>query len=98
MSLNATLNATIALIEGRTETAKEILRSPNSDVTNVPEVIGRLHRAVKRAAAKEIRQALLQTLKLQADTPQSIEEEDAFYKGVNAVEAVLETHAESLEV
>lgn len=96
MSLNAALNATIALIEGRTDIAKDILRSPSSDVRNVPEVIARLNRAVDRAAAKAIRNALMQTLAVQWKAGHG-EAEVAFYTGMKAVEDVLEAAVERLE-
>ncbi len=93
MSLNAALNATVALIEGRTDIAKEILRSPVSDVKNVPEIMARLDRAVNVAAARALRNALVRTLAVQPDSKKmskEVSKEEAFYLGVKAVEDVLD--------
>jgi hypothetical protein len=65
MSLNAALNATVALIEGRTDIAKDILRAPSSDVKDVPGIMARLNRSVDRAAAKAMRNALVASLTVQ---------------------------------
>jgi hypothetical protein len=98
------LNATVALIEGRTELAKEILRGPGSDVRNVPEILARLDRAVNGVAAKTLRAALLRSLSAQPDPRRSGVEldeysmyEQGFYTGVARVEAILEDIASSLE-
>ena len=106
MSLNAALNATVALIEGRIDTAREILRDPGSDVKNVPEILARLDRAVDRVAAKTLRVALTRSLAAQPRPPSTSDEEgsvtynfyvEGFYTGVAAVEAILEDIASSLE-
>ena len=65
MSMNRAINATIALIEGRTDIAKEVFRDPTSDVKNVPEVLARLEVVVNKAAAKAIRNGLVRALALQ---------------------------------
>ena len=92
MGMNAALNATVALIEGRTDIAKEIVRSPGSDVKNVPDIMARLDRAVNRAAAKALRNALVRTLAVTAPIwlNNSSDPEEIFYMGVNAVEKVLD--------
>ena len=99
MSLNAALNATVALIEGRTDIAKEILRSPTSDVKDVPMIMVRLNQAVDKTAAKALRNALLRTLAIRPDVLAlaNSNQEEAFYLGVDAVESVLEKVAEDLE-
>jgi len=90
MSMNRAINATIALIEGRTDIAKEILRDPTSDVKNVPEILARLEAVVDKAAAKAIRNGLIRALAIQPPTwtskNQPVSAEQAFYLGVNGVE------------
>lgn len=99
MSLNAALNATVALIEGRTDIAKELIRAPGSDVKDVPAIVARLDRAVAKTAARALRNALLRTLAIRPDplTLANATSEEAFYLGVNATELVLEKAAENLE-
>jgi len=104
VSLNAALNATVALIEGRTDLARNILRSPVSDVKNVPEILARLDRAVRRVAAKAIRNAMIHTLAVRlgpkpddrSDYDWKVYEE-GFYEGVTAAEKVIEDIASSME-
>jgi hypothetical protein len=102
MSLNAALNATVALIEGRTILAKEILRSPGSDVKNVPEILARLDRAVNRSTIKTLHSALRTILSVQPPPkPADLTDDDlyeyAFYMGVAMVEKVLEYAVDDLE-
>src|SRR3569833_1012916 len=104
MSLNSALNATVALIEGRTQLAKEILRGPGSDVKNVPKILARLDHAVSKASAQTLRTALRRTLAAQPRPMAQNEEseeyakyEEGFYEGVAFVEAVIESIAEQLE-
>ena len=61
MSLNAGLNATIALIENRPAHFKEMLRDPMSDVKDISLVYTRLIRSDYYAATK-IRLALMAAL------------------------------------
>lgn len=100
MGMNAALNATVALIEGRTDIAKEIIRAPGSDVNNVPGIMSRLERAVNIAAAKALRNALIRTLSIVPD-PKVLakhkSQEETFYSGVAAVEAILERVVVELE-
>lgn len=100
MSMNKALNATVALIEGRTSIAKEIIRAPGSDVHNVPEILVRLNQAVDRAAAKAMRNALIQTLSIRPNmmvVNGNLSAEEAFYLGVSQVEEMLEQVIERLD-
>lgn len=106
MSLNKAINATIALIEGRTDIAKEILRDPQSDVRNIPAIMVRLNRVVDLAAARAMRNVLVTALGIQPQLPvepQKITEanrqayEKAFYDGVSAVEALFSQVVYGLE-
>lgn len=104
MALNAALNAAVALIEGRTDIAREIIRGPGSDVKNVPEIMARLNRAVDRAAAKAMRNTLLNALAIQLPSTigkKKVESgsfvEEAFYEGVKAVEDIVEKAIADLE-
>jgi hypothetical protein len=102
MSLNKALNATVALIEGNTNIAKEILRDPSSDVRDGSAIMYRLNRAVDRAAARAIRNALVRCLAIQS-TPQTRsstpnpEYDKAFFAGVKATEDIMNTVVEELE-
>jgi CRISPR/Cas system-associated protein Csm6 len=98
--MNKALNATVALIEGRTSIAKEIIRAPGSDVHNVPEILVRLNQAVDRAAAKAMRNALIQTLSIRPNmmvVNGNLSAEEAFYLGVSQVEEMLEQVIERLD-
>lgn len=100
MSLNKALNATIALIEGRTDIAKEIFRDPSSDVKNIPQIMARLETVVNKAAAKAIRNGLVRALSIQAGTlngRSNPAEDIPFYTGVSRVEALFEQIAEELD-
>lgn len=90
MSLNNSMNSVIALLEGRPALAKDILRRPTSDVTNVPEVMSRLDRAVNKRVAKELKVILMDLMRLQAPTNYTTDACEYFYEGVAAVEAQLE--------
>jgi hypothetical protein len=103
MSMNRAINATIALIEGRTDIAKEVFRDPTSDVKNVPEVLARLEVVVNKAAAKAIRNGLVRALALQPvgipkkDSAARAENEKCFFDGVNSVEKLFGGIAYELE-
>jgi hypothetical protein len=106
MSLNKAINATIALIEGRTDIAKEIFRDPTSDVQNVPEIMARLDAAVEKAAAKAIRNGLIRALAIRPDSKAMKEirtsqsgtlQESSFFSGVNAMEELFGGIAYDLE-
>lgn len=98
MSLNKAVNATIALIEGRTDIAKEIFRDPTSDVKNIPEIMARLDKAVNKAAAKAIRNGLVRALAIQSDVDYSTKAENLFfYSGMSRVEELFEQIALELE-
>ncbi len=96
MGMNSAMNACVALIEGRTDIAKEIIRAPGSDIRNVPEILARLDQAVNKTAAKALRNALVRTLPIQPDMKAirsgktEITPEECFFLGVTAVERVLE--------
>ena len=65
MSLNAALNATIALIENRPAQFREMLREPTSDVKNISPVYSRMIRSLDFYAATKIRIALMAALHVQ---------------------------------
>jgi N-methylhydantoinase A/oxoprolinase/acetone carboxylase beta subunit len=102
MSLNKAVNAVIALVENRTDIAKEIFREPGSDIKNIPAITARLDRAVEKAAATAMRNALKRSLAVQlqeprlkhfmkmagTDTQGAVE--SAFYEGVDAIERLFE--------
>lgn len=92
MSMNSALNAAVALIEGRTDIAKEIIRAPGSDVLNVPAIMSRLERAVNKAAAKAISNVLIRSLAIQptSDILTNKNLSEAFYVGVTSVEKIFE--------
>lgn len=101
--MNKSLNAVIALIEGRVDIAKEIIREPDSDVENVPEVLARLDRAVNKTVAKAMRNVLVRSLSVQPPSD-SISDSitrsviaEAFYLGVTEVEKIFEKAIEELE-
>jgi hypothetical protein len=102
MSLNKAINATIALVEGRTDIAKEVFRAPDSDVKDIPAVVARLEEVVNKAAAKAIRNGLVRALSIQPNVPISALKElrdayeEGFYAGMNQVETLFETIAEEL--
>src|ERR1017187_8257619 len=103
MSMNRAINATIALIEGRTDIAKEVFRDATSDVKDVPPVLARLEAVVNKAAAKAIRNGLVRALALQPasipkrDTNARAENEKCFFDGVSAVELLFNQIANELE-
>lgn len=99
MSLNSALNAVIALLEGRPSVAKDILRNPLSDIKNVPEVLTRLNSALDRHTAAQVRKALIECLRIQPDSTVEfpLEERDAFFQGVRAVEELFEKLVAELE-
>lgn len=100
IGMNAALNATVALIEGRTDIAKEIIRSPGSDVKDVPSIMWRLERAVNRAAAKALRNALVRTLVVTPDPKLLAKQsspEEIYYMGATAVEKILDNVVDELE-
>jgi predicted dinucleotide-utilizing enzyme len=100
MSLNKAINSVVALIEGRTDIAKEIFRDPTSDVSNIPDVMARLDAAVEKAAAKAIRNGLIRALAIRPDvkiSPNVLSPERAFYDGVNAMEKLFGDIAFTLE-
>lgn len=108
MSLNKAINATIALIEGRTDIAKEIFRDPTSDVKNIPETMARLEAAVNKVAAQAIRNGLKRSLAIQV-TSQELNQLDnpdptapnqareAFTLGVSRVEDLFQQIVEELD-
>lgn len=108
MSLNAALNATIALIENRPAQFREMLREPSSDVKNIPPVVARMTQALDFYGATKIRAGLMQTLHVQPHTEAvaGLIENDAeppeiydagFLDGVRQVEKIFEQIVEQLE-
>jgi len=95
MSLNKAMNAVIAMLEGRLSIAKEMLRAPDSDIKNIPDVRIRLQLAVDKQSAKQIRDLLSHCLALEP-SKDTIDRE-AFFEGVVAVESVLEAAVVHLE-
>ena len=101
MSLNAALNATIALIENRPAQFREMLREPTSDVKNISPVYSRMIRSLDFYAATKIRIALMAALHVQPTEEQltacpdyakatRADFERSFFDGVTAVEKVFE--------
>lgn len=106
MSLNKAINSVVALIEGRTDIAKEIFRDPTSDVQNIPEIMARLDATVEKAAAKAIRNGLIRALALRPDPKMlkdlrqkspDVLQESAFFAGIAAVEELFGGIAYQLE-
>jgi hypothetical protein len=95
MSLNKAMNAVIAMLDGRLRVAKEMLRAPDSDVKNIPEVQMRLQLALDKQVAKRLRGVL--NCALAIEPTQDTIDRQAFYEGVVAVEGLLEGEAERLE-
>lgn len=96
--VNDLLNAILAIVEGRPSVARPLL-------THVPgQDVSRLHARIYAAFDSNRDQAVLQTLKeilrktmsLRPGEGSSIEEEDAFYFGVAAVEAYLEAEIQAI--
>jgi hypothetical protein len=90
MSVNKTINAAIALIEGRPEAARDILRDPSSEISNVSAVLIRLYSSIDKKVCSILKCILMNCLHLQPDESMTTEEKAAFYKGVTAVEQLLE--------
>ena len=97
MSLNAALNATIALIENRPAQFREMLREPTSDVKNISPVYARMMRSLDFYAATKIRFALMAALHIQPPDFKTTEYDQAFFEGVSAVEKVFEGVLNGLE-
>lgn len=106
MSLNKAVNATIALIEGRTDIAKEIFRDPTSDIKNIPEVMARLEAAVNKVAARAIRNGLMRSLAIEvtiselsdiSSTTSTLDAASGFNLGVTKVEDLFQSIVEELD-
>jgi hypothetical protein len=99
MSLNAGINATIALIEDRPEQFKEMLRAVTSDVKDIGAVRIRLNRALNFYAATKIRWALMNTLHIEPNKAENMDSvcREAFFAGVCAVEKLFEDLLAELE-
>jgi hypothetical protein len=99
MSLNAALNATIALIENRPAQFREMLREPSSDVKNISPVYARLSRSLDFYAATKIRTVLMAALHLapQYARPFDPHYEDGYYDGIVAIEKLFEDVLTKLE-
>ena len=82
MSLNAALNATIALIENRPAQFREMLREPTSDVKNISPVYSRMVRSLDFYAATKIRIALMAALHAQPTEEQLKAWDDLVDSGV----------------
>lgn len=95
MSVNRALNAVIAFLEDRPAQFKELLRSPDSNVTNLSVVGCRLRAAVNQYAATQVRGGLMSALHV--EPPNSVQDTTAFFEGVRAAEEVFETLAQKLE-
>jgi len=112
MSLNAALNATIALIENRPAQFREMLREPTSDVKNISPVYTRMIRSLDFYAATKIRIALMAALHVQPAEEQlkawddlvnssakltRADYERVYFDGVTSVEKVFEGILNMLE-
>lgn len=97
MSLNAGINATIALIEDRPEQFKEMLRSITSDVTDIGASRARLNKALNFYAATKIRWALMTSLQLEPTGNPDSACREYFFAGIRSVEKVFEDLLQELE-
>lgn len=98
MSMNAALNATIALIENRPAQFREMLREPSSDVKSISPVYTRLKQALDFYAATKMRAALMASLHVQPpENVEGLSRTDIFFTGVRAVETIFESMIASLE-
>ena len=99
MSANKLINAVIALVEDRSEAAKEMLRSPEMRLSST-EVQVRLEKALREREAKAVTEAMKSVLRvsLRADPGDTLSgtEVEAFYQGVTFVEHLLEEYVEHL--
>lgn len=102
--MNKLLNAMIALIENRPEVARTLLRSPDMKAFSIGEVQSRLHAALDRAKAgaiiEALRQVMHQSLRLTGtlDPGATEQQQEAFLKGVAAVESILEHYIEDTKL
>lgn len=91
MSVGKSWNAAIALIEGRPQDARELLRSPEMQGVNIAELQMRLEKAVAERADKDLvdtlHRLLHRSLSLEPAEGQSRE---SFFAGVTAVEKLVE--------
>lgn len=99
MSIARAFNAAIAIIEGRPKDAREMLREEP-----VAEGIGTLHSRFMdsvnysnaRAVSDVLHNILTSALRIEPD--KDINDRESFYKGVIAVEAILEEYNQIFEV
>jgi hypothetical protein len=105
MSINQHLNATIALIHGDMKLVREILRSPGSDVKNVPQVVSALAQALDEVRAdavtvakheadialviKELTAVQVDSLGIEPGESLTPELKNSFMNGVEAVEKLI---------
>ena len=96
MSLNTAMNAVLAILEDRAELARDILRSPNSDITDINTVMTRVYMAVDKEAINAIKQVLRAALTLQPPDSMTSVEKEAFYQGIKAIEELLDKKVNGL--
>lgn len=92
MSMSTALNAVIAMLEDRPKLFKELLRAPDSNITDITAIECRLRRAVNRYAATQIRAGLMKTLRVTGEG-----HGPEFVDGVRAIEEVFEQLEHELE-
>jgi hypothetical protein len=95
MSLNAALNATIALIENRPAQFREMLREPTSDVKNISPVYSRMIRSLDFLHVQPTEEQLTACPDYTKATRADFER--SFFDGVTAVEKVFEGILNMLE-
>lgn len=92
MSFSNEFNAAIAIMEGNTKVAREILRSQGERMDNNALII-RMYTAIDKikteAVSEELENVLMESMKLET-SKYSNEEKDLYYKGVSDVENIIE--------
>lgn len=94
MSENTTLNALLALLEGRPELARAYLRSPNSNITSITDFQTRVYKAMDALRHQAVKQALRgllnTTVKLEAPEGMTdLDQIDAHMQGIERVEDLI---------
>jgi hypothetical protein len=93
MGDNTTLNALLALMEGRPELARAFLRSPSSNIGDANALQMRVYRAMEilkcqavKSALREILRSTSRIIDVSEDTQQT---KDAYLQGISDVEEIL---------
>jgi hypothetical protein len=94
MNENTTLNALLALLEGRPELARSYLRAPGSNVVSITDFQTRIYSAMDALKNQAVKTALrdLLNVTVRASAPEDIkdpDEIDAYTRGVQKVEDLI---------